>query len=490
MPLLPFPEYRPDISDYEASTTRGIMNVLPRGDGYGPFPGISNLTDNLPGICRGGILAFKPDGSIVAFAATATDLYVLDNTTLTWTKVSKSGGPYASIPTADQWRFVQFNNLVIVVQANVVPQFFDVVSSTEFADLAGSPPQARYIDIVGRFAVLTGIVSYPYRIQWSGLNSVNGVDSWTPGINSSDYQDLPDGGVTRGVAGGETGVILQDTAIRRMTYVPGSPVIFQIERIAQDKGLLGPYSLIRAGERIFFYSNQGFYRIDPGAFPVQIGRERIDRTMSADLDTSNLQLFIGASDPRSSRVFWAYKSVNGQADRFDKMLCYDTVLDRFSPIEVSGQYLLQMSQSGITLEGLDSLYDTLESIPQSLDDFPAYTNPELAVFDTAGSLSFFRGPSLEATLETAEQGTDGQRLKVRGLRPVTDAQACFASVSRRETQRDSVSYSQESALNTRTGRCDLLVSTRYSRGRIRIPAGTDWSFISGIEPDFVYQGLK
>jgi len=32
-------------------------------------------------------------------------------------------------------------------------------------------------------------------------------------VNSSDYQDLPDGGIVRGVAGGEYGVIFQETAM-------------------------------------------------------------------------------------------------------------------------------------------------------------------------------------------------------------------------------------------------------------------------------------
>jgi hypothetical protein len=184
----------------------------------------------------------------------------------------------------------------------------------------------------------------PQRVQWSGLNDINGATSWTPGVNSSDFQDLPDGGIVRGVAGGETGVILQDQAIRRMTYVPGSPVIFQIERISQDKGLFGPYSLVRAGERIFFFSTQGFHRIDPGGFPTPIGRERIDRSFFADLDKANLQLFIGAADPRNSRVLWAYKSANGTANQFDKILCYDWVLDRFTPIKIGGEYLLQLSR--------------------------------------------------------------------------------------------------------------------------------------------------
>jgi hypothetical protein len=38
MPLLPFGEYKPDVSDYEGQATKNVRNVLPRGDGYGPFP--------------------------------------------------------------------------------------------------------------------------------------------------------------------------------------------------------------------------------------------------------------------------------------------------------------------------------------------------------------------------------------------------------------------------------------------------------------------
>src|SRR5262249_57477085 len=122
----------------------------------------------------------------------------------------------------------------------------------------GSPAQAGYISVVGRFLVLSGLLSTPYRIQWSGLNSFNVSTSWTSGINSSDFQDFPDGGIVRGVAGGEFGVIFQEGVMRRMIYAPGAPYIFQIERIAEDKGLLAPYSLIRAGDRIFFLAAQGF----------------------------------------------------------------------------------------------------------------------------------------------------------------------------------------------------------------------------------------
>lgn len=492
MALVSFGDYRPDVSDYEAQTTRTIVNVVPRGDGYGPFPSLTVLSAALGSRCRGAFVAYKSDGSVIIFAATATDLYTMDNTAFTWTRVSKAGVAYSSVPAGDQWRFAQFNSLVIAVQANAVPQVFVLGSSTAFVDLAGSPPQARYIDIVGRFVVLSGLISNPNRVQWSGLNDVNGATSWTPGVNSSDYQDLPDGGFVRGVAGGETGVILQDSAIRRMTYVPGSPVIFQIERIVQDKGVFGPCSIVRAGVSVFFFSTQGFHRIDPGGFPTPIGRERIDRTFFADLDQANLQLFVGAVDPRNSRIMWAYKSTNGASNQFDKILAYDFVLDKFTTIRISGEYLLQIAQPGVTLEGLDPLAPggSLDAMIQSLDNFSTANTPELGCFDAAHALNFFRGPNLEAVLESAEQGTDGRRLKLRGFRPVSDAPAVYGSASRRETQQQAATAGAESLINPVTGRCNMVVDTRYSRYRCRIPSGTAWTFIAGVEPDVIRTGLR
>jgi hypothetical protein len=284
MPLIPFGDYRPDVSDYEGQATRNIRNVIPRGDGYGPFPGLSTYTSALPSACRGAFYALKSDGTVITFAGTSDKLYKLNNTDFSWADVSLGGGTYGALSANAQWQFAQTGNFVFATQANATLQVFDLSSSSTFGNALGAPPQAAYISVVGKFLVLSGLLSNPYRIQWSGLNNFNASDSWTSGVKSSDFQDFPDGGIVRGVAGGEAGVIFQDQAIRRMSYVPGSPIIFQIDRITQDKGLYAPYSIIRAGERIFFYAGQGFHKIEPGGVPEQIGREKVDRTFLGDLD--------------------------------------------------------------------------------------------------------------------------------------------------------------------------------------------------------------
>lgn len=483
---LPFGEFRPDVSDYKGEHTRNLLNVLPRGDGYGPFSDFAAYGDALPGRCRGFIKALKSDGSIAIFAATSTNIYLFNNTDLDWDNVSQGGGPYSAVPSTDQWQFRQFGDYVVAVQVNEPPQYFDLASPSAFADLPGSPPQCRYADIVGRFLVLSGLLTYPQRIQWSGLGDVT---EWTSGVNSSDYQDFPDGGVVRGVAGGETGVILQDLSVRRMVYAPGSPLIFQIERVAEDVGLLAPYSLVRSADKIFFLSSKGFMGLTPSGYPEPIGKERVDRTIVADIDQSNLQLVLGASDPKSSRVFWAYKSISGDAELFDKMLCYDYALNRFAPIEMTGEFISTLSQPGITLEGLDTISGSIDALPQSLDAYAGSSLPEIAAFDAAHTLGFYNGDTLEATLETPEHRVDGKRMFIRGFSPITDAETAYGSASRRENLQDTETYTDESLINDQ-GFCPLRASTRLSRGKLRVPAGEIWTFASGVEPDAVPEGTR
>lgn len=479
MPVLPFGEYRPDVSDYMGQHSRNITNAVPRGDGYGPFRDFNALTSALAGPCRGFFKAIRTDGSITIFAATTNRLYRLNNSTQAWVDVSKSGAAYTSLPPSDNWQFVQFGNFIIAVQVNTVPQVYDLTSSSSFANLGGSPPEARYVSVVGRFVVLSGLLSFPYRIHWSGLNAVT---TWTSGTNSSDYQDLPDGGIVRGVAGGEFGVILQDRAIRRMIYAPGSPLIFQIERVAEDTGIYAPYSLVRAGERIFCLSERGFLGMNLQGYPEPIGKERVDRTVLGEIDVESLQLMIGAADPKASRVFWTYKTTSGTDGLFDKLLCYDYALNRFSRISVSGEYIGSISQSGVTLEGLDTISASIDALTQSLDSFESASVPEIAAFNSSHILGLYSGSSIEATMDTAEIGGDGQRLFSPGFRPITDAPTVYGSLKCRETVRGTVTQTAESLVDS-VGICQQRKTARHMRAQTRIPAGTVWSFASGVEMD-------
>lgn len=351
---VPFPEFAPDITSLGTGVSGLIQNVVPRADGYGPFQSFVDFTQALPDACRGFFFARRGDGSIAVFAGTVDRLFLLNNTTFVWDDVSQAA--YAGLVPAANWRFAQFNELVVAVQVNTVPQKYTLNLGGSFADLGGSPPQCGQIAVVNRFLMLTELLSNPRRVQWSDLD---GPEVWTAGIGLADYQDLPDGGSTHGISGGDAyGVVFQDESIRTLTFAPGSAATFQINRISTQDTLFAPYSVINAGTRTFFCSAQGFKVIVAGGEPVPIGKERVDRFFFGDVDQGNLQLVMGATDPTATRVYWAYKSKQGLTGLFDKILCYDWSIGKngeWSLLLISGQFLASLAKPGLTLENLDAI---------------------------------------------------------------------------------------------------------------------------------------
>jgi hypothetical protein len=302
MPLLPIGEYRPDLNDLDGSHTRTVSNVLPQADGYGPIQALAAFTQALGAQCRGYFFAIEDDNSVSIFAGTETKLYLLDNTTLVWTDVSKGGSTYTTLHTDAHWQFAQFGSFVIAVQANDNVQVFQLGVSSAFDDLGGSPPDAAYVSVVNRFLVLSGLTANPKRIQWSGLNEI---DNWTSGSNSSDFQDFPDGGNVRQVIGGDVGVIMQDNAFRRMLFSAGSEAVFQIDRIAKDIGVLHPYAACGVGDKVFVLSTKGFMIMTPDGTQTPIGAEKVDRTFLTVYDSGAPKLVIAAADPKRFTVLFS-----------------------------------------------------------------------------------------------------------------------------------------------------------------------------------------
>jgi hypothetical protein len=317
--------------------------------------GLSAFSGALAAQCRGMFFARKDDGSIQVFAGTSTKLYTLDNTTLLWSDVSKAAGTYATLGAAANWSFAQFNGVVIATQANDVVQAYTLGVSSAFADLAGSPPNAAHVAVINRFLVLSGLASNPRRVQWSGLNAIT---TWTSGTTYSDYQDLPDGGNAKCVVGGEFGIIVQDSAFRRMVFSPGSDIVFQIDRIAKDIGTLAPWSVVDAGGLVFALTAKGFVKFSADGSMTPIGKERVNETFLATYDATSPQLVVGVANPESNVVMWVYKAAGYSGSGFNKALAYDHILDRWSPLEFEGEFIASLAKPGITLEGLGLIGST------------------------------------------------------------------------------------------------------------------------------------
>jgi hypothetical protein len=103
------------------------------------------------------------------------------------------------------------------------------------------PPKARHIAVVRDFVVLGNVddgTARPNRVAWSAIN--NSADWAVSASTQSDIQDLQgDGGWVQKVVGGEYGLVFQERAVWKMTYI-GSPVIFQFDLIERSRGALPP----------------------------------------------------------------------------------------------------------------------------------------------------------------------------------------------------------------------------------------------------------
>lgn len=484
--LVMFAEWRPDVAELNSGFAGDVLNALSADGSYIPAPSFAAVTSALEGVCLGGFLARELDGTITIFAGTADKLWVLDNNTQDWTDASQTGVTYGANDVA-QWSFAQFGPYVIAVNVNDDPQVFELGASAEFADLGGNPPRAAYVKVWGDFVALLDLADYPNRVHWSGLNDAT---EWTPGTNNSDYQEFPDGGAVQGSTEATNPLIFQERAIRRATFVPGSVEIFTFQKVHDLRGVKSPYSIASRGALAFYADEGGFFQIGSDGALTPVGFEKVDRTVFGQLASADIGRIYGAVDPFFSRVYWAVDY--GATGAYNHIIVYDFNLGRFSQIKADVQLIFPAATPGYTLEGLDSISASLDSLPFSLDSKVWQGGaPVLAGFDSQNRMGFFSGPSLEATLTTSEAGSvDGGIVRTSSVYPVVDTNDARVTVGFRFRRGDAVNWLPEQAQSTNTGRVRKRSRGRFHRFKVRVPAGDDWSHAQGVDVAFTQAGER
>lgn len=479
MPIIPFAEWLPDMPAL-GGAAREALNVVPAAASYRPLNSLTSISNALTARAQGAAWFRGTDGTVKMFAGDVSKLYLLDN--VTWDDVSQAATTYAT-PSDGNWRFTQFGSLAFAVNGVDDLQSFDLAAGTNWEDSAGSPPSgAAFIATVGNFLVLGKIGSNPQRIQWSPYNNATG--TWgSIAATQADLQDLPDGGDVTGLVGGEYGVVLQETAVRRMTY-EGPPVVHRIDVIARDIGCSVPNSVAGFINRAFFLHKSGFYMVVGGQQVLPIGRDKVDRTFWGEFDEVNLHRCSAAIDPVRSLYVFAYPSNGGGGSGLpNRLLIYNWATERWSHASIECEIVFGgVSQQSYTLEQLDS-FGTLETLPYSLDSsyWSGAVSLLLFAFDSDHKSGSFSGTTLEATVETGEFNPgNGRRSIIRGCRPLIDGGSPQIQIGARETQQASVGYTTAVGL-TPAGMAPVYTSGRYFRLRASQPAGAVWQNMQGID---------
>jgi len=206
----------------------------------------------------------------------------------------------------------------------------------------------------------------------------------------------------------------------------------------------------------------------------------IDVTGTADNGSGEVRLAVSDTTGWSTGEIKVVASVGGTTEANGTWTI--TVVDG-THIDLDGSTYANAYTSGGYVAG------NLDALTVSLDDFETANRPKIAFVDDGHLLGYFTGDNLEATLTTAEQTGVQSRMFIRGLYPITDAPSAYGSVGRRENLNATASYTSETLINTQ-GMCPQRASARHARAKVRIPAATNWTYATGVEPDYTAEGKR
>lgn len=460
-----FDEWLPD----QPLTTGKAENVWPMPNGYRPVRSFGGITSALPGMI-GGSAFIGSDGTSALLGGTATALH--RGVAGAWTSVIGS-------LTANSWRFAQYGDLVIAVNGTA-PIKYNIPLGTA-ADLGGGPPASDLVATVRDFVFLAGDPSNILTVTWSGFNDAEG---WTPTVNQSGFQPLPDGGEVMGLAGGEYGIILQKNAIKRATYV-GGDLVFQFDEISSNIGCMAKGSVAQAGKLIFFLSERGFMLCD-GQTVTPLGVEKVDRTFFGTYSRQDIARISCAVDPQSTTVIWAMPGSPG------RLWAYNWTLQRWSSIALASSAVFSGFSANVSLAELDVLYPLgLESIPYSLDD-PIFAggSPLFLVIRPDGVVGALSQANMAATLGSRPvEMAMGRRARVRRAAPVTDATQATVSVDARARAGNAPAVRVSGQMKA-NGSVALRANGMHLGAEIEIPEGVDWTYALGVDLEFEMEGAR
>lgn len=470
--MMPFGPLRPDGPPQQAGLLRA-NNVLPRPASYAPLRALEALSEPLAGQARGMFAAGAE--AVTTFAGTPDALYQLRGAR--WRQV---GGPYPRT-VEENWSFAQFGDLVIATNGSVVPQKWQLGISSAFLPLGGSPPPARCIATVRDFVVLGNIPSRPTAIKWSGIDAA---ETWNISQDTqADEQTLPDGGEVLGLVGGEYGVILQSNAIRRMSYV-GTPFVFQIDKVEDNRGVLAPGSIAGFGPgSIYYLSSDGFYVTDGNGPSRPIGAGKIDRTFLDELDPLNLHQVSACIDAVNKLYVVSYPNRAAREGIANRLAIHNLETGEWSFADISCQRLFSALSQSTGIDDLPALgYDDLDAMVIGLDSRVWQGGAvSLAAVDPAGCLAGFTGATLEAVLETGELAPFAMsRAEVTGCLVLGDGGTPAVAIAGRAGSRAQLDFGAEASVN-RSGIASLRRGGRALAVRVRMPAGSEWGQLQGFE---------
>ena len=479
-----FAAWNPDAYSVDTDVATEASGVLVGANSYKPFPQPAASSLATGTTIRGAFSARTSTNAIKIYALSATKAYLFTGVATAWTDVTRAAGDYA-LAADEYWSIKQFGNTLIATQSVDAVQMADVDAGTALIALTGSPPKSKFVEIIGDFVFLGNTSVSGKAVKNSSRNDAA---SWVTGQKDSDGQTFQDGGDVTGMSGYELGgLIFQSETVRRLS-LRSDAAIWEHHRIDAARGTPAPYSIVKDGGDVYYWSNNGFMRIGSDGSISNIGVDHVNDWFAganADWNKSRPKAIIGALDPLVRRIFWLYpRAGNASSTTLDGLIIYDIERDRWTHAVVALTYIFTAYTPGVTLAALAAIYTSLSAVPYPFgSDIWKGGAPGLAGFDENNKLVFFGGYPMAATLMTGQiELVPGLRGFVRGFRLIGDAQNATGAIGGTERPQIAISFNGPQAV-TAQGRVPARISTRYAQVRVDVPAGEIWTNLAGIEFD-------
>lgn len=460
-----FPPFRPDAGELQSSTLNNVA-MLAQGV-YGPRQTLATAPGAaaLAAAPRGALAGILPSGTFKGFVATSTNIY-FSTASYGWTSLALT----LAIPAGFDESLCQFG--VYMLGSNTADGLYAYNMDTPAGmNAVSGSPKARYIFTTNNVVVALGdTTSNLARLKNCAFGDHT---NWTTG--GALTLDMQDGGAFTG--GGDLGagaaIILQDRAVRRLTFGNAPPgALYTIQKLADDVGCVHPRAQAGWNGKHYFVSQSGRFFMTDGTAVYPIGAGKVDLWFKARC--ADLKQVWATVDPAHNIVRFRYKGPGDTDTLSTNILDYNYVEQEFIPGTETTTAIFRMGTSGYTWHDLAALgaWHTWAGFPWGSDVWKG-SAPVAAGLDSAFKLAFFNGSAAVAALETSTQG-DGTSKLVNFFRPLTDDSAATIELGVKDVLSADFDWKDPATLAA-SGRAAVRGRGLYQRYRENHAAGATWT---------------
>jgi len=471
---------QPDSTGSPAPNLEMAFNVYPSSTGYAPFPKATRITIDMPNNERiNGLYSARQNEQITAIVGTDSNIYRGNNIVKavagTINDISRPEG-YAS--NRRNWHFEQFGSIVLGTNGTAKIQKYDMAGDATFTDI-DEAPVCRTMAIVRDFVFAGYCDATSNKVQWSDLNNENVWDS--DDTNQADFQILPSGGAVKAVTGGEFGLVIQEKAVQRASYI-GTPFVFQFDLISDNTGCISGASAIQYNGVSYWLSEAGMVACD-GTKVSNIGEGKINDWLFKEIDKTQIEDVSVAIDPLKNLIVWNFPT--SSEDRI--LLKYNYETGRFATGKSLAQVVAGLMTQSASLDSLDSEYPILDDMPISLDSglliggqfsFCGAEDKHVVAFSLLPETCY---------MTTNDMEFDGFSVATLAMPIIENGSAEF-QIASRNSLNENILFSNNSVTSAEN-RADLRSGGKYHRVRIH-PTGVKWTNAVGFDLAVTPQGSR